>query len=459
MIDENMVLELLDREVEENQKATHAEYVDMIEKIQGVLTAVEQEKDRLREKNDELSDTIVRQVDKINQLIKDHQSLQHNYDDILAQMDLMNLKNDNIEKEKNEIVVKLEEMRKKHDNTQKEESENTEKRLLEYNIRCEQLTYENKTLQERLSSMISANSSSEDMQSMTNIQLQEVTQKYKALVEENNKNREKLETLLKEKSDLLNVLEVRANEVDDIRRNYKYDLERLHIEHANNLMELTNGHKKERERTVTGLDMHIGPGLFVAHSNLSELMFEDQNRNSSLRYTMDRHSLRDLMKRNSIVYGRPTEEFTMPISTRMLDFPIPEEMDKEVSYLEQLEEKDLEIRKLREQMTEIREKAAKEMKSNPQQEEQIKKLGLEIKHLTEKYDMLVKTNENEKKHAKDTIKELEDAIIETKLKYQADADVRDVTELQLMKRVKLLNYHIKLYEDEINKFNKTSKKK
>lgn len=457
-IDESIVLELLDKEIEENQRATHIEYVDMIEKIQGVLTNVEYEKDKLKEQNQELSVTVAKQIDKIYQLTKENQNLKHNYDDILSQMDILNMKKSNIESEKNELVAKIDELRYKYERIQKNEAEDNEKRFLEFNIRTEQLANENRLLQDRLSSLMSAKSSSEDIHSITQTQLQETTLKLKTLIEENEKMRQKIDTLFKEKADLLNVLESRVNEIDDLKRKYKYDLERLSIEHANVIKDLTSDHRKERDRTVTGLGENLGPGLYIAHSNLSEFMLDENDRISSFRHTMEKHSLRDLMKRSSIAYNRQTDDFRPPVSEKFIEMPIPEEQDQEICYLEQLEEKDKEISKLREHITELKEKASKEIKVNPQQEEQIKKLMLDLKHEKEIYDMLVKTVEKEREHAGKTVKEIEDMLIQTKLKYQLEVDDKDRAELQLMKKIKLLNYHIKLYEDQINAFNKTPKK-
>ena len=455
-----MILDLFNKEIEENQRGTNCEYLDMIEKFQTALTAVEKEKEALRIENGELALSLAMNVEKVNHLIKENQTLQNSYNDILSQFDLANLKQANIVKEKEELEQQLKDVKDKYEKAQTYEQKETEKRNEEFATRLQQLAKENKILEERLSTMLLAKSSSEDIQNITQIQLNEFKEKYKVLKEENEKLRVKLDNMFKEKTDLLNMLDARSNELDELKRKYKNDIERISMEHANKLKEVESDHKKLRERTVTGLDANISPGQFMANSNLSEFMFEDHDRNTSFRNIMEKQSIRDLIKQGSISLNRQTEDFKPPISNKLIKVPYEEEeFEQEIQYLEQLEEKDKEISKLRQQISELKEKTNRECKLNPNQEEMIKKLTLDIKHEKENYRMLKKTTDEERVHNDKAIKDLEHLLIQTKLKYQMECDEKDKIEVKLMKKIKMLNYHIQLYEDQIKSFNKYAKKK
>lgn len=456
--DEDMVLELIDQEIEESQRATHMEYVDMIEKIQEVLTNAEQEKDTLKEEIEDLATALDKQIEKTHQLIKENQMLQTGYDDILSQMDFCNMQKENMMKEKSELELKLGEFKTKFERMQRTDADEAENRLVAFSEKIEELKNENTILQDRLSNLMSARSSSEDIQNITQSQLSELGQKYKNLNDENDKMRIKIETIYREKLELSNLLEARINELDDVKREYKYDLERLTMEHANKIKEIASGGKATRDRTVTGLATTMGPGLVMPDANLFEMTFDENPDDSFQKTLMNQQSIKDLLKRGSLALNMETDDFSPNYSGRNIDTRISEHIEDEATYVEQLEEKDKEISRLREQITELKEKASKEVKSNPKQEEQIKILTLDIKHEKEKLEMIKVTAEKEKMHAEKTIKDIEEMFVSSKLSYQMESAQKDQQELKLMRKIKLLNYQIKLYEDQINDFNVKAKK-
>lgn len=458
LFDESMVLDLMDQEIEETQRATHIEYVEMIEKIQEVLGAAESEKEELREENDELVTALAKQSDKVIHLAKENQVLQTAYDDILSQMDLCNMKKNNIEKVKDDLEIQLEDLKHKYAKLKRLDSEDTYKKFDALNEKIMTLTSENKYLEDRLSSIMSAKSTSDDIQNMTQSQLDDLNERYKQILEENSKMRVKLEKMYREQEDLSNMLEARINELDDVKKEYKYDLERLEIEHANKIKDLTNCGLKERDRSITGIDKTMGPGLNIMDNNLDSILEETENDDDIYRNLITKQSIRDLLQRGSLALYTDNDDINISHSGRTIEVPNHIESNGDLVLLEQLEEKDKEISKLREQITDIKEKASKDVRPNPKQEEQIKKLTLDLKHEKERYDMLKETFDREKSHADKTIKEFEELFIQSKLKYQMEAAEKDQEELKLIKKMKLLNYQIKLYEDQINEFNTVNKK-
>lgn len=458
LFDESMVLDLMDQEIEETQRATHMEYVEMIEKIQEVLGAAETKNEELLSENKELVTVVAKQSDKVIQLAKENHFLQTAYDDILSQMDLCNMKKHNIEKVKEEIEIQFEDLKHKYAKTQRLHAEDADNKFNALNERIATLTSDNKYLEERLSSIMSAKSTSEDIQDITQSQLDDLNVRHKQILDENSKMRLKLEKLYKEKEELSNLLDARINDLDDVKREYKYHLERLEIEHANKIKDLTNGGMKERDRTITGIDKILGPGLSILDNNLDSILEENDNDDDIYRNLVKKQSIRDLLQRGSLALHTDSEDMNITQSGRTIDFPYHVQNNADLVLLEQIEEKDKEISKLREQMTEIKEKASKDMPFNPKQEEQIKKLTLDLKHEREKYDMLKEMFDKEKSHADKTIKEFEELFIHSKLTYQMEAAEKDQEELKTIKKMKLLNYQIKLYEDQINAFNKLNKK-
>lgn len=456
--DESMVLEIVDQEGDERERATHMEYLDMIENIQQVLTNVENEKTVLRDENEELATALVKQNEKTSHLQKEHQHLQNAYDDLLSQMDLCNMKKTNIEKEKAELEAKLEDLNARFEKIQKMDAEDADKKLTELTETIETLTNENRTLQDRLSSMISAKSTTEDIRNITQSQLTELTDKYKKLSDENEKMKTKLDVLYKEKQDLTNMLEARVNELDDVKREYKNDLERISIEHASKIKELLNGGNQERGRAITGIGNTMAQGLTMTETNMGELNFEDNTDDVMHQDILKRQSIKDLLKRGSLALQSINDEYEPVYSNRTIDLPASDGLEEDIKYLDQIEEKDKEISKLREQITELKEKASNDNKPNPRQEEQIKKLTLDIKHEKERYEMLKETAKNEKEYAEKIARDIEEVFVQSKLKYQLESAEKDQEILNLIKKIKLLRYQINLYEDQINAFNKVSKK-
>lgn len=498
-----MVLETIDQEVEESQRATHMEYVDMIEKIQEVLSKSEREREKLVDENEELAAALTDQSEKNRLLNKENGILQIAYDNILSEMDACNMKLLNAESEKNELEYKLDETKRRLEKVQRVDAEDSERRIAEFHEKLEALTSDNSLLQERLSRLMSDKSTSEDIQNITQIQLTELADKYKTVSDENDKMRFKIENLYRDKVDLSNMLEASKNEIEDLKREFKYNMERIAIEHANKMKELTNDTKKERERTITGIGKAVLPNMAFIDNDMEDLAFEDNEDDVFHQNLLQQQSIRDFLKRSSMAFNMVGSDLHPSLSDKHIPIQVPTGVDRsarnitselqfngelsskhittqvpsgreksnrmiaskhqldknqESIYLDQLEEKDKEISRLRDQITEMRENANTGIKSNPKQEEQIKKLTLDLKHEKEKYDMLKNTAENEKAHAEKTIRDFEETFIHSKLAYQMEFAEKEQEILALIKKMKMMAYQIKLYEDQVNEFNIKTKK-
>ena len=66
------------------------------------------------------------------------------------------------------------------------------------------------------------------------------------------------------------------------------------------------------------------------------------------------------------------------------------------------------------------------------------------------------TFERERKKTEKNLSELTDDLINYKLKYQLEVAEKDSKELKFTKKIKILNYQIKLYEEQIRAYNKAS---
>lgn len=76
--------------------------------------------------------------------------------------------------------------------------------------------------------------------------------------------------------------------------------------------------------------------------------------------------------------------------------------------------------------------------------------------MTEKISQQKENWERERKQNEKLVNELTDELVSLKLRYQNEVAQKDANDLKNTKRIKILNFQIKLYEDQITKFNKSS---
>lgn len=460
-IDKDTMLEIVDKELDTTQKATYIEYLETIEHIEGILSAVEKEKDLLMEETDNLNLLVNSQAVKLSQLSKENAALQSAYDSILHQTDLLSAENNNLLKEKEALESNLSELKSQSARIQLKETQENEQKVKELSFKVERLAKDNRNLQDRLNSIMSLRDSSEDMNLVTLTQLNDMNSKYKLLMDENDKLRIRLDIFFAEKSNLASILEQRVHEIEDLKREFKYEYDRIKIEHANIVKELQDQLKQKEEEYQSGnrsekeLVRDQNTGLFFAESNMCGLVIDEDidpfNNNQKKRM-----SINDYLQREAFPQISERDINTIPSSTRDIATSDQFIVEQDIKYLEELEEKDKEITSLREQMADLREKMSKGTNDNPKHEEKVKKLTMDLKHINEKYDMLKDNSENEKINLETALRNIEEAYVHLKLKTQLESADKDEEMLRLKKQTKLLTYQIGLYEDQIREFNTNS---
>lgn len=445
-IDESLVLQLLDKEAEESQKIART-----IERIQDVLTSVERDKENLKDENDYLKVALEKHKEKVGKLIKENNSLIIEYDHVLTQVDALNTKTATLQREKDELQSKNDELRYTYEHKYKADSLAIDGKMKELQETVETLTRGKQMLTEKISGMIAVRSSSDNLQGSTNSQLLEIGWKYKQLIDENDKLRHRLETLFREKSSLSELLEARVNELEDVKREFRCEVERLTIEHASIIKDLNNEIRKEREKLASHENNTDG-GFLTVESNLGNLIFEDHDE-SMHGFILHKQSVRDILKRGNILQSE-LEDYGFVHSGRNLALPNHnDQLSQDICYLEEIEVKDREIAKLRDQITQLKEQIANEQKVDPRREEEVRQLNLDLKHECETFTMMKEMADKERSYNEKSFKEMEERLIISMVQYQHELARKEEEALELYKTIKLLKYQIKLYEDQINVYN------
>lgn len=467
-IDESMVFQILDQEIEENDKENNQEYLDMIEKIQTVLNDVEKEKEEVVS---QLKDVSFRYEDLSKQfkIIKEeNEKYEKDNENMMGMVDLANIEKNNFESENEKLKNELNYLKEKKEKYYNASLEQNEQQLKEISKDLEQVENERKVLNERLSSMLNAKVSSDDIQKMQSDQIKDYEQKINNLDEENDKLKKKINLYCKERTELKEKLERKEKKIEDLNSQHIYEMKKKEIETENRIKDMKNELLKETERRVTGL-VDNKRSTFN-HSNLADFNMEgmtDLQKKSN--FNMNNQSINDMMERGSMLRPGDSNMTNLPnLRSRRefpdCSFPIEEEsienMEKNINYIEEIDQKDKEIAQLKEEIIEL-----KENKSNStthsdgdcKKDEQIKKLQLDIKHLKEKQKLTIENMEEEKILLKKELGELEIDYAEVKCKFQLDITKKDTQQLKLMNKIKLLIYQVKLYEDQIDAFNKKKK--
>lgn len=456
-LDNSFVLDLLEKEAEESQKLNVLDYLEMVEKVQDMLHALSHEGSVLRQEKADMINRLGKHKEITDQVSRENQILHSKYDEMLTQMDIVNMKMVSTEKERNEAASKLEDLSSNYDKLVKVKLPEADKKIKELQESVDKYSRDNSQLHERLAVMLSSRSSSENIQGLIQLELNEMNSKYKSLLAENEKLRDRLEMILKEKSDLNQQLESRDRDIEKMKRNFKVEIERLVMDQANKLKDLNEERLKERYNNVGAYLNQISEVFTtVEDTQLDNFEFEEHE-DSVINMLQAHQSDRHLLKKSNFELLDEIETKNHRHSNKQNDkqvYPVyKEKIDENMGYLEELEQKNKEIANLRNQINELKEKINNAVISDPRLLEEIKKLELDLKHEKETYLMWKENSEREKQQSENISKELETLFVSHKLKNQAEIAKRYEDELNLMRKIKMLKYQIQLYENQIHVFN------
>lgn len=438
----------------------------MIEKIQDVLIVVEKEKEELLSMMDEMEVKAKGLSDENSKLKQKQEELTTQYEKILKEYELADLSRNNLEKENSELKNKFYHL---ENSTKKQYDKNidqSEKQVRELTQKIEDLRDQKKVLREQLSSTVNAKEFSDDIQNMQLEKLNIVENENSKLNTENEKLSNKLTLALKAISELENNIEKKEKEVEEVKEMNKYTINKLNIENENRIKEIKNELLNDRELRITGLSAKMGTGLSFYDSGLGDLGIGSKRETFKNTLTLPENdqTIDEILQRGSLVReGLSNTNEMLNLQKSNKDFvnsyrtnTITEE---NTDYLEEIQEKDAEILKLKKENVRLREEKDEERKDDPRLEEQVKKLELDLKHCCENLELEKIKAEKNKTHLENSLKEFEEFHVKKVMKYQINLSEKDHLILAHIKNEKLLNFQIGLYEDQINKFNSKNKRK
>lgn len=351
--------------------------------------------------------------------------------------------------------MKFNELRFKHDSLIKVDLAKADKKIKGLQESVDKYARENIQLHEKVAAMLSARSSSDDIQGLIQLQLNEVNVKYRLVLEENESLRARLETIFKEKSELAELLEIQTVELEQTKKSFQLEIERLAMDHANKIKDLNMDPYKEKKKHVTAAQNQAGEANEVVIDNqLDELEFEEHE-DSVIDLLKPHMSVRDILMKGNIEIHNELEQFGFRHSGRNIAPIYVEQLEESIGFLEELEEKNKEIIQLRGQINELKQKMSEQMVIDPRLEEDIKKLILDLKHERESFSLLKEHSKKEAIHKDNVLKDFEDLLVTHKLKNEAELIKKDEEELNYMRKIKLLKYQVKLYEEQIVRFNES----
>lgn len=448
----DLVINFVNKEIEQNQKMNNREYMDMIEKMQGILNEVEKEKTGVMEEYTELN-LRFNDLEIGNEKLKiDYGTLQNQYNNILGEYDMANLKNKELFEKCEKLEIKLKKMEEKAERDKGRENLKYEKDVDDLNLKIEHLLAEKGNLDNRLKNIIEKKMGSDDMAKIQKDRLEEIIAKNEKFIENNEKLISQNKKLKEEVENLTEDNKNKCETIEEIKKEFFYQSEKKEIEFNNKLkkkIEELNSLKHERISKMDGTSLMGSLGTNLGNLNFKENDFGN-NRESDLINGLNLRTNTDL-------------NFHIPESGRNIDI-IPEE-DEDLDFFDleendnfkEIEKKDKEIIDLREEILELRKKMDKsDYNKLKKLEEKIKELNLQLKHLEQQFETFKLNSNKEIEHWKKENKEMEDLLIEVKMKFQIEIADKDHNELKIMKKIKLLNYQIGLYEKQISDFNKKS---
>ena len=453
-IDESMVLQIVEKELEEKEKDQRKEYLELIEKIEGILNESEAEKQSLL---DQLTDLNVRyeSLTDNNQVLENElESMKASYDKLLRNCDLLSLEKTNLLTENDKLKKQLVIVENKKENFFRDILSNAEEQIKELSIKLEEITAERDVMKQRLESMVKAKNSSEDILSLQQLHLHDLEERCDRLSTENKKLNNNIQIIIKQKSKLESQLDSKNEAYDELIKQNSYEFERLNIENANRIKEIENDVLKERQRCITGLDPNLGPGLNFNFSSVGS--YQQQS--------IPEITITEVLKKDSIARNKKsngTDHIYLGSSRRNM-LCIEElkqskaELETSINFVDKLKQKDKEIAELREEILALKEKM--KSKDVKEKEDQINELTLNLRHMEEQMAMLKERAEQEKLFYEKKAKEAENDYVKFKMKCQFELSERDMREVKMSKKIKLLTYHIRLYEEEIDDYNQQLEK-
>ena len=426
----------------------------MIKNIQNILNDVEFEKESLLKENEDLSICNNHLNENNKRLKKDLSEINIKYNNIISDFEMKNIQNQEFMKENLELINKkkfLEDKIKKNDIKmngkflQKEE---------EFSFKYENLNDEKINLENRLNKLIYERSSSENLNDLQNERLNEITKKHKNYQQKFNsleKNYNKIEIeneKLKEKN------EESENLINTLKKDFAEQIQRLNLDKTNKIKEkdeLIKILKTKVRQSKINLENFNNLGTNLGGLNIGENDLIGDRNSDLLDFNRDTE-----IDRNS---------FYIADSNRNLDISDnfnneEDDLEEDLNYLTQIEAKDEEINNLRDDLFNLRKKLDKtDYKADQKLKENIKKLELELKHLQENFNTYKINSKNEINHLENENKEWESMILEIKMNFQVDISEKDFRILKMMKKIKILNYQISLYEKQISDFNNIMNKR
>lgn len=449
-IDEDMVLNLIDTEVDEVKRDANEDYIETIERMQSIMNHLETNKEEMENHINKLEKEFDSKEQKLEKTLETNKQLQLQYKDALAQSDMNKSKNIELCLELNLLKKKLSQANDKIIKEKKLLTDKLEKQERELSLRIESLEEEKQQLSNHSKKVLNEKLSLYDLQNLKDQQLNDISDKYNQLMITNSKTEKDLKELIKIKDRLENDIYVLNNKVEEQKKEYDYQIEKINMEQDNKIKELNEEIRYFQKAKVTNLDKNMGNGL-----NLTDSTFTSGNMSKS------DDSLRNIM--NGIGVEDQNEyniENSAILSSNLNQYKnsTDKQLEQEAGYLKEIEQQTTEIVQLREQVVDLKRKLNKEENSLDEKEE-LDSLKLDNQHLKEQITVLKENSQKEKQHYEQHSAYIEGELINVKLKLQGMISDKDKRILLLMKKLKHANIKIGIYEEEIKKFNKYIQKR
>ena len=449
-IDEDMVLNLIDTEVDEVKRDANEDYIETIERMQSIMNHLETNKEEMENHIIKLEKEFDSKDQKLEKTLETNNQLQLQYNDALAQSDMNKSKNIELCLELKSLKKKLNQANDKVIKEKKLLTDKLEKQERELSLRIESLEEEKQQLSNHSKKVLNEKLSLYDLQNLKDQQLNDISDKYNQLMIQNSKTEKDLKELIKIKDGLENEIYVLNNKVEEQKKEYDYQIEKINMEQDNKIKELNEEIRYFQKAKVTNLDKNMGNGL-----NLTDSAFTSGNiskNDDSLRNIMNGVGVEDQNEyniENSDILSSNQDQYKDSTD---------KQLEQEASYLKEIEQQTTEIVQLREQVVELKRKLNNEQNSLDEKEE-LSCLRLDNQQLKEQITVLKENSQKEKQHYEQHSVYIERELINVKLKLQGIISDKDNRILLLMKKMKHANIKIGIYEEEIKKFNKYIQKR
>ena len=364
---------------------------------------------------------------------------------LMEEIDELRLKNENLENIFEKVNRENEEKKKKL-NENDFKNENLTSDVNEFYVKNNALLNENEILKEELEffekEMMKAEEVFKEKMIFGQKQLNEKDEVISEL-------KLKCEGLIEKNTGYIKNLEKDQDSISLLEDHYKYkfeDFEKLHNKKIKELENQINYFKEEVDKLKKSnlrFSKNFDTEPETEENGLTGLDFEMQDdefdiNNMELDIKINRTS-----QNNSIIESQNIEDFLD--KNEKSDFD-----DNEIfHYIQEINEKTLEIQNLRKQLIE-----ATEVNNISNLKDEIQSLKLKIKHLNETLKNDEICFKKEKNLLKDNYENITYQYMIIKLKLTDVSCEKDSIIISFNRKLKKFKYQIKLYEDEIRKFNK-----